>query len=380
MNRILLVLVAGLILSLPLNAQKSKITSAYNYLKYGELDKAKEAIDNATEHPKTSDYWKTWFYRTEVYKQLAISEDEKFASLKDGAAETAVEAYRKFATYDQNIQDKEKTARALRAMIPAAFNRAAKAYQSGDYATAKKNFELSSQIAEVNGLVDTTSIFNAALSAENMKDYAEAEKLYRKCLKYDYRTEDIYTGLATMYKASGDTAKSLEILSEGRSKFPDNGKMLLAELEIFMAKGENEKALENLGLAIEKDPGNHILYYARGKLNYDLGNVDAAEKDYLKAIEIKPDHYDSNFNLGALYYNKGAEMIKNAGDIVKFDDYEKAKAEGDAVLVKALPYLEKCLEVNPNDTDAMKSLMELYVRTNQTEKYQEMKKRLTGGQ
>jgi len=379
MNYKLLVLAAGLLLSISLQAQKSKITSAYNYLNYGELDKAKEAIDAATVNPKTSDFWKTWFYRSEVYKKIALSKDEKFAALKPGAAEEALKAYEKFATYDQNIQDKAQALNALRAMIPGAFNTGATAYQNGDFETAKQNFELSAKIAEVNGIIDTTSFLNAALCAENLKQYDEAERLYRKCLEYNYRPESIYAGLANMYKASSDTTKAMEILSEGRAKYPDNGNMLLAELEIFMARGETEKALKNLDVAIQKDPNNFVLHYARGKLNYDSGNEDAAEKDYLNALAIKPDHYDSNFNLGALYYNKGAEMIKKAGDIVKFDDYEKAKKEGDAVLVKALPFLEKCLEVNPNDVDAMKSLMELYARTNQAEKYQEMKNRITGG-
>lgn len=379
MNRILLVLAAGLILSLPSIAQKSKITSAYNYLNYGELDKAKQAIDDATVNEKTSDFWKTWYYRSEVYRQLAISEDEKFASLKPGAAQEAVKAFEKFATYDQNIQDKKQAASQLRSLIPAAFNSGAAAYQNADYATSKESFLLAAKIQEINGVIDTTSVFNAALSAENLKETEEAERLYRKCLEYNYRPEPIYNAMAAMFKVNGDTVKSLEILKEGRSKYPDNGNMLLSELEIFMARGENDKALENLSLAIQKDPSNYILYYARGKLQYDAGNVEEAEKDYLKALEIKKDHYDSNFNLGALYFNKGAEIITEANNIVKFDEYEKEKKKGEAVLVKALPYLEMCLEINPNDTDAMKSLMELYARTNQSDKYQKMKERLTGG-
>ena len=37
-------------------AQKSKITSAFNHLKWQELDKAKEAIDLASEHEDTKDF------------------------------------------------------------------------------------------------------------------------------------------------------------------------------------------------------------------------------------------------------------------------------------------------------------------------------------
>ncbi|MCK5823601.1 MAG: hypothetical protein KAG95_06330, partial [Bacteroidales bacterium] len=45
-----------------LNAQNSKVVSAYNYLKpqYNELGKAKEAIDIASKHEKTKLKAKTW--------------------------------------------------------------------------------------------------------------------------------------------------------------------------------------------------------------------------------------------------------------------------------------------------------------------------------
>ena len=51
-------------------SQKAKLFSADKYLEYGELDKAKGAIDLATEDERTVNLAKTWFYRGKVYHAI----------------------------------------------------------------------------------------------------------------------------------------------------------------------------------------------------------------------------------------------------------------------------------------------------------------------
>ena len=50
--------------------------------------------------------------------------------------------------------------------------------------------------------------------------------------------------------------------------------------------------------------------------------------------------------------------------------------EANAVYAKALPYMEKAHEINPEDVYAMRSLQELYYRLKQTDKYNEIKAKL----
>ena len=45
-------------------AQKNKVQTAFNYYKYDELDKAKQAIDEASVHETTIGMAKTWYYKT----------------------------------------------------------------------------------------------------------------------------------------------------------------------------------------------------------------------------------------------------------------------------------------------------------------------------
>ncbi|MFT4981051.1 MAG: hypothetical protein ACI9UR_000898, partial [Bacteroidia bacterium] len=58
---------AALLISVAVFGQKSKRTSANNYLEYGELDNAKEAIDPTISHEKTMNEAKTWYFRGLIY-------------------------------------------------------------------------------------------------------------------------------------------------------------------------------------------------------------------------------------------------------------------------------------------------------------------------
>ena len=69
-------------------AQKNNLQNTANALKFKELDKAKKAIDLASEHEETKNDKKMWYYRGKTY--YAINDDrEKFKDLDPEAAEKA---------------------------------------------------------------------------------------------------------------------------------------------------------------------------------------------------------------------------------------------------------------------------------------------------
>ena len=62
MKRIIVLVGLSILISLGGYAQKNKRTIAYMYSQNGELAKAKEAIDEASQHAKTMHDAKTWLY------------------------------------------------------------------------------------------------------------------------------------------------------------------------------------------------------------------------------------------------------------------------------------------------------------------------------
>ena len=112
------------------------------------------------------------------------------------------------------------------------------------------------------------------------------------------------------------------------------------------------------------------------KMDASNETFEKAEQDYLKALELKPDYFDAAYSLGALYYNRGAEMLNRANLISDDAAYRKAKEVAEGQLNEALPFLEKAHELNPEDVSTMTSLKAMYGRTNQVDKYNEMDEKL----
>jgi tetratricopeptide (TPR) repeat protein len=102
-----------------------------------------------------------------------------------------------------------------------------------------------------------------------------------------------------------------------------------------------------------------------------------AEKSYIAAIGLDSVYYDANYNLGALYVNKASEIIQFA-NLLPFTDkrYDSLKAEADGMLMKAIPFLEKAINLQPDDINALNSLREIYARLGMLEKANEIKARI----
>ncbi len=101
-----------------------------------------------------------------------------------------------------------------------------------------------------------------------------------------------------------------------------------------------------------------------------MGDIPKATSAYENAILINPDYFEANYNLGALYVNQAADILDKANDLPldAVKEYDTQKAMADEMLKKSLPYLEKALELTPDDVNTMVSLKEIYTRLGMTEK------------
>ena len=368
-------------------AQKNKVTSASNYLRYyadskslDDLNSAKAAIDEATENPSTLDWWKTWHYRGQIYAQIAISDDPSLADQKEVAVETAISSYKKALTYEDKKMDKAQMTREYRGLVNPTFEFAVEYYQAENYESAIKFFQLAEGINKDNGILDSSLTYNIALAAVNGGNTSVAVQYLDECINHGWKGYFPYSDKAKLYLSQGNEAEALKALEAGRLKYPNEQNLLTQELNIFLKNENYDGALNNLDAAIANDPSNHIMYFARGTIYDSKGEHEKAELDYLKSIELNPEHFDSYYNLGAAYYNQGAEMLTEANNIPpnKVDEYDAAKAAAVEVLKKGLPYLEKAHEILPTDQNTMISLKTVYTLVGQPEKAIEMKNKIEG--
>ncbi len=375
-----------------INAQKYKRASAYRYLTLGQLDKAKEAIEPTITNQKTMNSAKTWFYRGNIYLKIALSENKKYKSLDTNALSVAFESYKKALELDKKNEYKIDIYQNLNIIGEQFYNKGVDEYNKKMYAKAMNYFIKSDDINSFFGKADTLSmyvIYNAALCAELSNNDEKAKEYYNKLLEKKYKNPRIYSSLSSIYLNEKDTLQAENIVKIGRDSFPDDFNLIIMETNIFLATGETEKALNNLNIAIKKDTTNPTIYFAVGaQYNKILNDTtksekvknnafEKAEKSYKKALSIKPDYYDANYNLGALFVNKAALILEKANKLPLGDSkYDTEKAKADNYLNNSLPYLEKALEIKPDDINTLYSLKEIYARKKQYDKLKIINKKI----
>lgn len=349
-------------------AQRAQVQSAYSYLKYEQLDKAKESIDIAVTNENTMNYDKAWYYRGLIYQ--ALYKNEKFGNLSSDPLNEALRSYNKALElnpkfeYADDITEKKKIL----------------AQQFADMGYVNYNLKnFAGALSAYEGVVaimpnDTSSYFNAALCAERAGNVAKAKQFYTKLDEMQYKDAKMYHSYAQLYLTEGDTTKALEVLSRGLSRFPEEKSILITQTNIYISSGKTAEALNAINMAIEKDSTNANLYFAKGTLvEKTEKSKDAAIAAYKKAIELKADYFDAYYNLGALYFNDGAHLANEANSIKDNNQYAKAKVVFEAKFKEAKPYLEKAWELNPKDQSTMISLKQLYATINDTVNYAKVK-------
>lgn len=105
-----LFLLAGLFVFSSLIGQSNKVVTAWNLIKpeYNELDKAMQAIDEASVHSRTAGDAKTWYYRGLVYYKIYQSKDEKFKNLHPDPLKVAYESFIKAKELDTKDRWKDE--------------------------------------------------------------------------------------------------------------------------------------------------------------------------------------------------------------------------------------------------------------------------------
>lgn len=372
-------------------AQKGKVASAQTLKDSQKLDKAldaiNEAIDPNNEKAENSINWaKTWEVRGDIYRAIYQSKDANIKKLADDPLKTALDSYKKALELDDKNKNNNAVKINLTLLISDFTDQAVKAFNENKYESALASFKSILEIedlpvmqeADKTATVDTVIIFNAGLAAYNAEKYDEAVKFYKEAAKYEYNGPRTYELIASSYISMQDTAQALVTLQEGFEKYPENSAILVLMINIYLNANKVDDAMKYLNLAIKQDPENASFYFARGSLYDKINQPDSAAMAYEKAIELKPDYFDAHYNLGAIYYNQGVKQVEIANTIPSNqpDKYEIEKNKADERFRKAIPYMEKASEINPEDIYSLESLKTLYYRLKMMDKFDEVNKKL----
>jgi len=357
-------------------AQPSNVVNAYSYLSNNELDKAKEAIDKAVVHEKTSVKSKTWKFSGDIYYALLSTQKPNYRDLHENPGKVSFESYKMALKLDQEGPYVSEIEGKLRIIQNVLLNNGVALFNERNYDLAFELFETSVNIAGHFNQNDSLAMFNCALASERGGKADQAISWYKKCMDIDYRGADCCGFIIFILQQEGRLEELNTQIQTCRAKYPDNQNLVINELNFFLGQGQHDKAEQSLKEAIQNDPNNPVLHFSLGTIYENLGKLEESKSSYEKALELNPDYFDANYNFGAWYFNQGVEINNRANDIVDNAEYEKVKKEADEMFKKGLTYLEKAHSLRKDDINTMNSLKALYARLGLMDQYTRVKELL----
>ncbi|HEY6906504.1 MAG TPA: tetratricopeptide repeat protein, partial [Ignavibacteriaceae bacterium] len=148
---------------------------------------------------------------------------------------------------------------------------------------------------------------------------------------------------------------SIQVLEEGRKHFPDNPDLLLTLSNSYINAGKVGVALDVFKAGVEKDPNNKYYRYNYGVLLLGKDDFEGAIEQFKKAIDIDPQYQNAVYNLAVSYVKWGTAINKMAEEKGQMDNAEyKEKYRA------SLPYLEKSVELQPDDAPTWELLGKVY--------------------
>lgn len=379
-----------------------------------KLEEAKQKIDQALKAESVQALVSAWQTKGEIYSTI-IQREMMLRQLNptmplsgDNDALEAYEAFEKAYKLATKKYEKADAAKGIAEVQGYLVNVGLLKYEAQAYDRAYRSFDalirshdiLSAE--KLKSYLDNpeqyeNQIYVAALCAQLAGMNDEAQMHYMRLYEKGNAQAAVYDGLYQIKTAKNDTLAAERILREGRQKYPNDGALLFAEINLYLKKGELDGLITRLKQAIEQEPNNLSLFITLGSVYDNLYQREAqahnndkateyfneAKKYYEKAIEIDPKASDAYYSLGALYYNKAAARTQDLNALPQDDysaaaikKYQQIQKEIMAFFDEALPYFQKSESLNPNDINTLIALSEIYARKDDLEKANEFKKRL----
>jgi len=113
--------------------------------------------------------------------------------------------------------------------------------------------------------------------------------------------------------------------------------------------------------------------YSKNNFNQKYG--DFAKIALLKVLEIDPKNISANINLGILYYNQGATLMRELDYDIQIDQLEVVQENAKKLFKQSLPFMMKVYELQPKDTRAIEGIAGIYSALLDEEKANEFKQK-----
>tara|TARA_B100000795_G_scaffold186724_1_gene141939 strand:+ start:5710 stop:7020 length:1311 start_codon:yes stop_codon:yes gene_type:complete len=200
--------------------------------------------------------------------------------------------------------------------------------------------------------------------------------------KTESRLPEIVKNIALIYVQKGEVDLAVLAIKDAREANPDDVNLLLSEADLYIKLGDKVKFKELMQLAITKDPNNAILYYNLGVIYVEQGELEDGMVYYKKALELDDSYAPTYLNIVGLILEGESAIVESMNKLVtsnkrsdqmKYDALETSRED---LYKDCLPYLEKLIEIDPENIEALRTAKNIYYTVGDNEKFKLMNVKL----
>ena len=260
---------------------------------------------------------------------------------------------------------------------------ASSAVNGSDFEGALKFYD---ELKEIRYEGITTKYTAKSVDSGETVEFSKSEfELYQKTKEYsDFKEErsaskfpEIVKNIALIYTQLGDNKKAMAAVKDARAENPKDLDLILTEANLYIQLEENDRFEALMKEAIEQDPNNATLYFNLGVVNAQRGMKEDAIGYYEKAIEIEPEYESGYLNLVSLILEGESDIVDEMNSLgnSKSDNarYEILKNDRENLYRECVPILENLIEINNQNEEAIKTLMNIYGTLGDNEGFMKMK-------
>lgn len=368
-------LIAMVMVFMAFECSSPELTGAKLYINQKQYDKAKEALMKDVEkNPKSDEglYLLGYLYGEEGDVPNMLQSFTK-----------SLEASNKFGS---------QIAESKRYYWATSFNKGVSFFNNGAKASTKDSMNMffEKAITQFNNAIlcepdSAITYSNLVYAYLNMGRTEEAIPHLKTMVKMNYGA-DGYGMLGQIYNDKGSTLmdqyrnskveqdsieamnyfnQAIQVLEEGRTKFPEDGDILLRLSNAYISANRLDVAMNAFKAGVEKEPENKYYRYNYGVLLLNSKMYPEAEEQFKKAIELDSEYINAIYNLGVVYIRWGTEMREKSETEGKEDNSYLDKFKS------ALPLMEKYLSTNPEESSIWDLLGKIYANLGMMDKSQE---------
>lgn len=353
------------------------------------LQKAKESIDMAMQNPETKEEAKTLIYYSQIYFELfkyyQNNPDASLSYANYSYLSNAVDAFQKLKEKHPKVATTPDVQNHGIMLLNTTIQESVKLFNDKKYSDASKFFLYQYQLRKkILNVTDTSGLFNAFVCAYKANQKDSIESLGKQLIQNNFANVKVYQLLYNFYQNKKDSANALNILKEGREKYPTDVTLLNLETDYFIHSKKYSQAIANLKKIIQQDTTNALLLLTLGNIYDNMANQEMANKNYsdstkylfenaienyLKSYRYKnkldnENLYTLTYNIGAYYTNYGLFYYNKKMKEFKITDLSQKQKEVEdkrkEYTQMGLPYLKEAESIKPNDNAVITALYRVY--------------------